>query len=49
MKTIGNIRLDIIDLDEIPDEIDISIDLPPKKATEAVKTAPNPKNTIALF
>lgn len=49
MKTTGNIRLEIIDLDEIPDEIDISINLPPKNVPEAAKPALKPKNTIALF
>lgn len=49
MKTIGNIRLEIIDLNEIPDEIDISINLPPKNVPEVPKTALNTKNTIALF
>lgn len=38
-----------LDLDEIPDVIDISINLPEKKAPEAPKTVKKPKNTIALF
>ena len=38
-----------VDLDEIPDQIDISINLPKKEAPEAPKTAKKPKNTIALF
>lgn len=38
-----------LDLDEIPDNIDISINLPKKKAPTATKTAKKPKNTIALF
>lgn len=38
-----------LDLDEIPDKMDIDIKLPEKKATEATKTALRPKNTIALF
>lgn len=49
MKTTGNIRLEIIDLDEIPDKMDIDIKLPAKKVPEATKTALKPKNTIALF
>lgn len=38
-----------VDLDEIPDKMDIDIKLPPKKAPELTKTALKPKNTIALF
>lgn len=38
-----------LDLDEIPDQIDISINLPKKEAPTAVKTVKKPKNTIALF
>lgn len=49
MKPVTNVKLTIIDLDEIPEKIDISINLPPKKSTEATKTALKPKNTIALF
>ncbi len=49
MKPATNVKLTIIDLDEIPDNIDISINLPKKEAPEAVKTALKPKNTIALF
>lgn len=49
MKPATNVKLTIIDLDEIPDQIDISISLPKKEVPEAVKTALKPKNTIALF
>ena len=38
-----------LDLDEIPDNIDISINLPRKEVPEAPKTVKKPKNTIALF
>ena len=38
-----------VDLDEIPDKMDIDIKLPPKKPTGEMKTALKPKNTIALF
>jgi len=40
---------DLIDLDEIPDNIDISINLPHKKPAEETKRPLKPKNTIALF
>lgn len=43
------LKLEIIDLEEIPERIDISICLPEKKPTAATKPAPKPKNTIALF
>lgn len=57
MKTDGNIKLEpkinfktfFVDLDEIPDQIDISINLPPKNVPEVPKPALKPKNTIALF
>lgn len=39
----------LIDLDEIPDKMDIDIKLPVKKDPEAAKTVKKPKNTIALF
>lgn len=38
-----------VDLDEIPDNIDINVQLPEKKAPTATKTALKPKNTVALF
>lgn len=43
------LKLEIIDLKEIPERIDISINLPPKKAPESVYDTKKPKNTIALF
>lgn len=43
------VRLEIIDLDEIPEQIDISINLPEKKVPDETKRPPKPKNTIALF
>lgn len=49
MKKLNNLKLEIIDLGEIPDNIDISINLPLKKVPEETKRAPKPKNTIALF
>lgn len=49
MKPATNVKLSIIDLDEIPNNIDISISLPKKEAPEATKPVPKPKNTIALF
>lgn len=44
-----NFKTFFIDLDEIPDKMDIDIKLPIKKVPEATKTVPKPKNTIALF
>lgn len=44
-----NFKAFFIDLDEIPDKMDIDIKLPVKKVPEAVKTVLKPKNTIALF
>lgn len=38
-----------VDLDEIPEKMDIDIKLPVKKVPEATKTVSKPKNTIALF
>lgn len=49
MKPATNVKLEIIDLDEIPDKIDISICPPPKKVPNETKTVLKPKNTIALF
>lgn len=49
MKPATNVKLTIIDLDEIPDQIDISICLPPKKVPEPIYDTKKPKNTIALF
>lgn len=44
-----NFKAFFIDLDEIPDKMDIDIKLPVKKVPEATKTVPKPKNTIVLF
>lgn len=46
-----NFKAFFIDLDEIPDKMDIDIKLLVKKAPEVMKTVSNPKNknTIALF
>ena len=44
-----NFKTFFVDLDEIPDEMDIDIKLPVKKVSEATKPALKPKNTIALF
>lgn len=38
-----------VDLDEIPDKMDIDIKLPAKNVPDAAKPVPKPKNTIALF
>lgn len=41
---------DLIDLDEIPDQIDISINMPPKKVPEETKRAlKRDSKTIQLF
>lgn len=48
MKKLSNLKLEIIDLDEIPDNIDISVSLPPKEAPEAPKRPLNPKS-VQLF
>ena len=42
------VKLKIIDLDEIPDQIDISINLPEKKVPDATKTTPK-SNSVTLF
>lgn len=49
MKTAPNIKLRIIDLDEISEQIDISIYVQTKKAPELMYDTKKPKNTIALF
>lgn len=43
------VKFETVDLDEIPLNIDISINLPEKKLSEAPKRPLKPKNTIALF
>lgn len=48
MKPATNVKLEIIDLEEIPDNIDISISLPPKKPTEEPKRPLNSKS-VQLF
>ena len=51
----GNMLIDkktlfqIVELDEIPDQIDISINLPKKEVPEPIYDTKKPKNTIALF
>ena len=42
------LKLEIIDLEEIPEKIDISINLPDKKPTVATKRPPK-SNSVALF
>ena len=49
MKKLSNLKLEMIDLEEIPDNIDISINLPPKNVPNETKTAKKPKNKNALF
>lgn len=44
-----NFKAFFVDLDEIPDKMDIDIKLPVKKVPEATKPVLKPKNTIALF
>lgn len=48
MKNAPNVKLSIIDLDEIPDQIDISINLPEKSVPEQPKRPPK-SNSVALF
>ena len=48
MKKAPNIKLSIVDLDEIPEQIDISINLPEKKVPDATKTIPK-SNSVTLF
>ena len=49
MKNFPNIKLRIIDLEEISEQIDISINIQTKKAPELMYDSKKPKNTIALF
>ena len=49
MKNAPNIKLSIIDLDEISEQIDISINVQMKKATEVTKRPLKREKTIALF
>ena len=48
MKKAPNVKLKIIDLDEIPERIDISINLPDKKVPDATKQVPE-SNSVRLF
>lgn len=50
MKPATNVKLEIIDLDEIPENIDISICPPPKKVPDETKTVPKSKSkSVRLF
>lgn len=50
MKPATNVKLEIIDLEEIPDKIDISINLPPKNVPDETKRAlKRDSKTIQLF
>lgn len=44
-----NFKAFFVNLNEISDKNDIIIKLPVKKAQEATKLVPKPKNAIALF
>ena len=48
MKNAPNIKLSIIDLDEISEQIDISVNIQTKKATEAAKR-PLKTDSVILF
>ena len=48
MKNAPNIKLCIIDLDEIPEQIDISVNVQTKSSLEAVKR-PLKSDSIILF
>lgn len=48
MKKAPNIKLSVIDLEEIPEQIDISISLPEKKAPEEPVSSPK-SNSVTLF
>ena len=49
MKTAPNIKLRIIDLDEITEQTDISINIQTKSSLKLIYDSKKPKNTIALF
>ena len=49
MKTAPNIKLKIIDLDEIPEQVDISVNIKMKTSPEAAKRPLKREKTIALF
>ena len=48
MKNFPNIKLRIIDLDEIPEQIDISVNIETKSSPEAAKR-PLKSDSIILF
>ena len=49
MKNAPNIKLSIIDLEEIPEQIDISVNVQMKSSLEAAKRPLKREKTIALF
>ena len=49
MKTAPNIKLRIIDLDEITEQTDISVNIETKSSLKLIYDSKKPKNTIALF
>ena len=49
MKNFPNIKLRIIDLDEITEQTDISINIQTKSSLKLIYDSKKPKNTIALF
>ena len=49
MKNFPNIKLRIIDLEELTEPIDISINLQTKSSLKLMYDTKKPKNTIALF
>ena len=49
MKNAPNIKLRIIDLDEISEQVDISVNLQTKSSLEAAKRPLKREKTIALF
>lgn len=49
MKNAPNIKLKIIDLNEIPEQVDISVHIQTKSSLKLIYDNKKPKNTIALF
>lgn len=49
MKNAPNIKLKIIELEEITEPIDISINIQMKSSLKLMYDSKKPKNTIALF
>ena len=49
MKNFPNIKLRIIDLEELPEQIDISVNIKMKSSLKLMYDTKKPKNTIALF